>query len=51
MTKKALLLRRTDDFLKVLRQQTKVSIGQCLFCLEFTGIYSNPLKWSVLAAH
>ncbi|MFD2937699.1 hypothetical protein ACFS25_28280, partial [Spirosoma flavum] len=31
------------DFLKVLRQQTKASSGQCLFCLEFTGIYNNPL--------
>lgn len=31
------------EFLKVLRQQTKATIGQCLFCLEFTGIYNNPL--------
>lgn len=31
------------DFLKVLHQQTKATIGQCLFCLEFTGIYNNPL--------
>lgn len=31
------------DFLKQLHQQTKASIDQCLFCLEFTGIYNNPL--------
>ena len=30
-------------FLKVLRQQTKATMGQCLFCLEHTGIYNNPL--------
>ena len=41
------------DFLKVLRRQTKATIGQCLFCLEFTGIYNNPLlkKLHQLAAH
>lgn len=31
------------EFLKQLRQQTKASIRQCLFCMEFTGIYNNPL--------
>ena len=31
------------DFLKQLRQQTKVPISQCLFCMEHTGIYNNPL--------
>lgn len=31
------------EFLKQLRQQTKAGIGQCLFCMEFTGIYNNPL--------
>lgn len=31
------------EFLKVLRQQTKAAMGQCLFCLEHTGIYNNPL--------
>jgi transposase len=31
------------EFLKQLRQQTKADIGQCLFCMEFTGIYNNPL--------
>ncbi|WP_020606938.1 IS110 family transposase [Spirosoma spitsbergense] len=30
-------------FLKALRQQTEASIDQCLFCLEHTGIYNNPL--------
>lgn len=41
------------EFLKVLRRQTKATIGQCLFCLEFTGIYNNPLlkKLHQLAAH
>lgn len=32
-----------DEFLKCLRQQTKAAIGQCLFCMEHTGIYNNPL--------
>ena len=31
------------QFLKYLRQQTKASISQCLFCMEHTGIYNNPL--------
>lgn len=31
------------QFLKDLRQQTKISLGHCLFCMEFTGIYNNPL--------
>lgn len=31
------------QFLKELRQQTKATIGQCLFCMEHTGIYNNPL--------
>ena len=31
------------EFLKALRQQTKASIGQWLFCMEHTGIYNNPL--------
>ncbi|MVM34015.1 transposase [Spirosoma sp. HMF4905] len=31
------------QFIKDLRQQTKTSLGQCLFCMEFTGIYNNPL--------
>lgn len=31
------------EFLKVLRQQTKATMGQCLFCLEHTGMYNNPL--------
>jgi len=31
------------EFLKQLRQQTKAGIGQCLFCMEHTGIYNNPL--------
>ena len=31
------------DFLKQLRQQTKAPISQCLFCMEHTGIYNNPL--------
>ena len=31
------------EFLKALRQQTKAPIEQCLFCLEHTGIYNNPL--------
>jgi len=30
-------------FCKQLRQQTKAGIGQCLFCMEHTGIYNNPL--------
>nr|WP_223861041.1 transposase [Spirosoma validum] len=31
------------EFLKVLRQHTKTTISQCLFCMEHTGIYNNPL--------
>lgn len=31
------------QFLKELRLSTKTTIGQCLFCLEYTGIYNNPL--------
>lgn len=31
------------EFLKQLRQQTKAAIKQCLFCMEQTGIYNNPL--------
>lgn len=31
------------QFLKELRQQTKATMGQCLFCMEHTGIYNNPL--------
>jgi transposase len=31
------------QFLKELRKQTKVNLVDCLFCLEFTGIYNNPL--------
>ena len=40
-------------FLKALRQQTKASIDQCLFCLEHTGIYNNPLLKELhqLSAH
>ena len=30
-------------FLKYLRQQTKATIAECLFCMEHTGIYNNPL--------
>lgn len=30
-------------FLKELRKQTKANLTDCLFCLEFTGIYNNPL--------
>ena len=29
--------------LKVLRRQTQGSINACLFCVEHTGIYNNPL--------
>ncbi|WP_345271644.1 IS110 family transposase, partial [Nibrella viscosa] len=32
-----------SQFLKELRKQTKATLEQCLFCLEFTGIYNNPL--------
>lgn len=41
------------EFLKALRQQTKASISQCLFCLEHTGIYNNPLLKALhqLSAH
>lgn len=40
-------------FLKALRQQTKVTMSQCLFCLEHTGIYNNPLLKELhqLSAH
>ncbi|WP_020605069.1 IS110 family transposase [Spirosoma spitsbergense] len=31
------------QFLKELRKQTKAKLVDCLFCLEFTGIYNNPL--------
>lgn len=31
------------QFLKELRQHTKATISQCLFCMEHTGIYNNPL--------
>lgn len=30
-------------FLKELHKQTKAKLIDCLFCLEFTGIYNNPL--------
>lgn len=30
-------------FLKYFRQQTKAVMGECLFCMEHTGIYNNPL--------
>ncbi|WP_332367725.1 IS110 family transposase [Spirosoma telluris] len=29
------------QFLKELRKQTKAKLVDCLFCLEFTGIYNN----------
>lgn len=32
-----------NQFLKELRKQTKTSLKECLFCLEHTGIYNNPL--------
>ncbi|CCH52201.1 Pilin gene-inverting protein AltName: Full=PIVML [Fibrisoma limi BUZ 3] len=35
--------RGITQFLKELRQLTKASLKQCLFCVEFTGIYNNPL--------
>ena len=35
--------RGITHFLKELRQLTKASLKQCLFCVEFTGIYNNPL--------
>jgi transposase len=31
------------QFLRALVIQTKAAIGQCLFCMEHTGIYNNPL--------
>lgn len=41
------------EFIKALRQQTKARIGQCLFCMEHTGIYNNPLLNALhqLSAH
>lgn len=40
-------------FLKHLRQQTKATITECLFCMEHTGIYNNPLLKALhqLSAH
>ena len=31
------------SFVKQLKSQYKVSLQECLFCLEHTGIYNNPL--------
>lgn len=32
-----------SQFIKELRKQTAASLKQCLFCMEHTGIYNNPL--------
>jgi len=39
-----------SQFLKELRKQTNASLTHCLFCLEYTGIYNNPLLKSLHAA-